>query len=251
MPMAALSVALMPLRLDAFPLHVMGLGIEAMLAIGRFVSTLPGAVTIVAAWPVTALVLISLGGLWAVIWRSDWRWLGLAPAAFGVAIILLARPPDLLVARDGATIAIRAADGRLHFLGRISDEYSANEWMKRDGNSHLARQSIASSKQGVRCDASGCVAQIQSGLRVAAAQRADALREDCANVDVVISAVPIRNGCRRPALVIDRIDIVRHGAYAVWLGPAIASQNVQSVRGVRPWSRAPWQRRVKRFSSGG
>jgi competence protein ComEC len=251
MPMAALSVALMPLRLDFIPLHVMGWGIEAMLAVGRFVSNLPGAVTIVAAWPVTALVLISLGGLWIVIWRSTWRWLGVAPAVVGIALILLARPPDLLVARDGQTIAIRAVDGRLHFLRRISDEYSANEWLKRDGDSHLARQSIASSKEGVRCDASSCVAQTRSGIRIAAVQRADALREDCANIEVVISAIPTRGACKTPTLVIDRLDVARHGAYAVWLGRTIAFQNVQALRGVRPWSRAPWQRRARRFSSGG
>jgi competence protein ComEC len=252
MPMAALSVVLMPLRLDAIPLHAMSWGILAMLAVGRFVSRLPGAVTIVAAWPVIALALISLGGLWIVIWRSTWRWLGLAPAAFGIALIFLARPPDVLVARDGQTIAIRASDGRLHFLRRIADEYSASEWLKRDGDSRLARQSIASAKDSVRCDASGCVAQTGRGVRVAAVQRTDALREDCANIEVVISAVPTRGACRNPKLVIDRIDVARHGAYAVWLGRTIVFENVQELRGLRPWSRAPWQqRRVRRFSSGG
>ena len=39
---------LMPFGLDAWPLHVMGWGIELMLAVGRFVSGLPGAVSIVA-----------------------------------------------------------------------------------------------------------------------------------------------------------------------------------------------------------
>ena len=57
MPAAAISVMLMPLGLDAVPLHIMGWGIDAMLAVGRFVSRLPGAVSIVAAWPMAALVL--------------------------------------------------------------------------------------------------------------------------------------------------------------------------------------------------
>jgi hypothetical protein len=67
----------------------------------------------------------------------------------------------------------------------------------------------------------------------------------------VISAVPTRSLCRSPALVIDRFDVARHGAYAVWLGRNIVFETVQQVRGLRPWSRAPWQRRGRRFNSGG
>jgi len=251
MPMAALSIALMPLGLDFIPLHVMGWGIAAMLAVGRFVSHLPGAVTIVAAWPIAALVLISLGGLWTVIWRSAWRWLGLAPAIAGIALICLSRPPDLLIARDGQTVAIRAADGRLYFVGHIADEYSASEWLKRDGDARLARNSMAEAKDGVRCDAMGCVARGPGGLRVAAVARTDALREDCTEADIVISAVPTRGMCNRSKLIIDRIDVARHGAYAVWFGRQIVLKTVQELRGTRPWSRAPWQRRGRRFSIGG
>ena len=251
MPMAALSIALMPFGLDFISLHVMGWGIAAMLAVGRFVSHLPGAVTIVAAWPIEALVLISLGGLWIVIWRSVWRWLGFAPAVVGIALIVLARPPDLLLARDGQTIAVRGADGRLHFVGHVADEYSASEWMKRDGDARLARDSIAGAKEGVRCDAEGSVATMPSGVRVAAVHRADGLREDCTSSDVVISVVPTRGACKRPRLVIDRIDVARNGAYAAWFGSNITFETVQELRGLRPWSRAPWQRRMKHFNSGG
>ncbi len=86
MPAAAISVILMPFGLDALPLHVMGWGIDAMLSVGRWVSHLPGAVSIVPAWPIASLVLLSVGGLWIAFWRARWRWLGLAPAAAGVAL---------------------------------------------------------------------------------------------------------------------------------------------------------------------
>ncbi|HEY6578811.1 MAG TPA: ComEC/Rec2 family competence protein, partial [Rhizomicrobium sp.] len=243
MPMAAFSVVSMPLGLDAVPLHAMGWGIAAMLAVGRFVSRLPGAVTIVAAWPMAALVLISLGGLWIVIWRTPWRWLGFAPAAAGAVLVLLARPPDVLIARDGQTIAIRAADGELHFVRRIADEYSASEWLKRDGDARAAREAIASTKDGVRCDAFGCVARMPGGASIAAVLRPDALREDCANADVIIGDLSLHGACRGPKLVIDRFDVIRNGAYAVWLDKGIVFETVQHARGDRPWSHAPWQRR--------
>jgi len=243
MPMAALSVMLMPLHLDVIPLHVMGWGITAMLTVGRFVSHLPGAVTAVAAWPVAALVLISFGGLWIVIWRNPWRWLGLAPTFAGIALILLMRPPDLFIARDGQTIAIRGADDKLHFIRQIADEYSASEWLERDGDPRLARNAIATGKDGVLCDAFGCIAQMPKGYTVAAVMRPDALREDCAAADIVIGSFALHNQCRGPKLVIDKFDVIRNGAYAVWLGDKITFETVQHLRGNRPWSHEPWQRK--------
>jgi competence protein ComEC len=247
MPMAALSVLLMPLGLDAIPLHAMGFGIAAMLAIGRFVSGLPGSVTTVAAWPMTALVLISLGGLWIVIWRRRWRWLGLAPALAGVALVLLARPPDLLIARDGQTVAIRGADNRLHFVRRIADEYSATEWLKRDGDGRTAQSAMATEKDGVRCDAAGCIARVR-GTMIAAVLRADGLREDCAAANVVIGDLPLRRACHGPKLVVDKFDVIRNGAYAVWLSHKFIVETVQGIRGNRPWSRAPWQRKGRLYN---
>ena len=245
MPAAAISVVLMPLGLDALSLHVMGWGIDAMLAVGRFVSHLPGAVTIVPAWPIAALVVISFGGLWIVIWRSVWRWLGVAPVLAGIGLILCAHPPDLLVARDGETIAIRGQDARLYFIRHIADDYSASEWLKRDGDSRLARDAIASERDGVRCDPVGCIARMRDGLRVAAISREGALGEDCANADIVVASLPLLGKCRGPKLVVDRFDVARNGAYSVWLGDTINYQTVQQIRGDRPWSRAPWQRRGK------
>ncbi len=108
MPAAALAVFLMPFGLDAWPLKVLGFGIEVMLAMGRWVSGLPGAVSVMPAWPVGALVLVSLGGLWIGLWRGTWRWLGIAPLLLGIAAAYCVTPPDLLIARDGLTVALRA-----------------------------------------------------------------------------------------------------------------------------------------------
>jgi competence protein ComEC len=229
----------------------MGWGIGAMLAAGRFVSHLPGAVTAIAAWPVPALVLMSLGGLWVVIWRNIWRWLGLAPVIAGIALVLLAHPPDILVARDGQAVAIRAADGRLYFLRRIADEYSASEWLKRDGDPRLAPNAIASAKEGVRCDASGCIVRTPDNDLVAVITQADAIREDCASADLVISSLPLGGACRGPKLVIDKFDVIRNGAYAIRLRDGLSIETVQQIRGNRPWSHAPWQQRSRRDLTAG
>ena len=242
MPAAAISVILMPFGLDAAPLHVMGWGIDAMLGVGRWVSHLPGAVSIVPAWPVAALVLLSAGGLWIAFWRARWRWLGLLPATVGVALVFLGHAPDVLIARDGRTMAFRGSDGLLRFARAPADNYSAAEWLKRDGDARTPDEAMATPAENIRCDAYGCIALARNGERIAAVSRLDALSEDCANAALVISSVPTRGTCIGPKRVIDRFDIADNGPYAVWVGDKIEVETVQDYRGDRPWS--PVQRRL-------
>jgi competence protein ComEC len=252
MPAAAISVILMPLGLDRVPLHVMGWGIDIMLAIGRWVSALPGSVTAISARPVSALVLISLGGLWIVIWRRPWRWLGLLPVAAGIAIAILTTPPDILVGRDGETVAVRGNDGLLRLIREPKDDYTASEWMKRDGDTRDIAGTIGTRANGVRCDGDGCTARTPDGALVAITRRVDGLADDCGQAAVVISAVPVRSGCAKPKLVIDRFAVARSGAYAVWLkGKTARVETVQNARGDRPWSQPPRRRQSKQISNGG
>lgn len=237
MPAAALSIFLMPFGLDEYPLRVMGWGIEAMLSVGRWVAHLPGSVSLVSAWPVSALVLLSFGGLWIALWRAGWRWLGLVPIAAAIALIFSSRPPDLLVARDGATVAIRNPAGHLRFLRKPSDKYSAEEWLKRDGDD--GGVAVGAQADGISCDALGCVARASNGTQIAAVLKAGALGEDCARNAVVVSAIPTRKRCIGPALVIDRFDVARNGAYAVWIDGGIEFETAQQDRGARPWSVTP------------
>ena len=242
MPSAALSVMLSPFGLDRLPLLVMGWSIERILAIGRWVSHLPGAVSITAAWPLSAIVLISLGGLWIAIWRTRWRWLGFAPVVVGFGLAMTASQPDILIARDGKTVAVRGDDGALRLLSKPSDKYSAEEWLKRDGDEPDFAAAIAEPGQGVRCDSEGCVARAAGGVLLASSLRPSALAQDCQRASIVVSASPTRGSCAGPKLVIDRFDVARNGAYAIQLGSIWHIETVREARGDRPWNPEPRQR---------
>jgi competence protein ComEC len=242
MPAAAVSIMAMPFGLERWPLRVLGFGIEIMLRMGRFVSGLPGAISTVPAWPVDAIVLISLGGLWVFLWRGRWRWFGLAPALAGFALALAWQGPDMLVARDASTVAVRGADGVLRMVRKARDDYSADEWLKRDGDARDATDAVAAPADGVRCDAYGCIARARDGTLIAVVSRIDALEEDCATAAIVISAVPAGRTCTASKLVIDRFDVAREGGYALWLGPTLTVRTVEGERGRRPWSMHQYRR---------
>ena len=248
MPMAAIAVILMPFGLEAIPLQLMGWGIEIMLGVGKWVSHLPGAVSTVAAMPISALVMLSLGGLWILLWRSAWRWLGLLPMAISVVLIFTAKLPDLLVSRDGLTVAVRQSDHRLELLRKAKDEYSASEWLKRDGDSRTPDEAVAHAPVA-RCDEFGCITHAPNGMTIAAGSRIEALAEDCARADIVITPSPPRWLCQQPKLVIGRHDIAFGGGHAIWFGDKINYESVEGERGDRPWS-MPQRPKPKSQSAG-
>lgn len=227
MPAAALAVAAMPLGLEAAPLHLLGWGIGVMVAIGRFVSHMPGAVTMAPAFPTGALALMALGGLWIAIWRRGWRWCGLMPMLAGALLALGTPRPELLVAADARTVALRQADGRLHVVSRRWDRYAAARWLLRDGDAGTP------SRADGPCDGVRCVAWERDGAMVAVSRDADALEAECALADIVISAAPAPN-CRGPSRVFDGPRIARSEGFAVM--PDGHVQSVRALRGDRPWS---------------
>ena len=229
MPAAALSVAAMPFGLEGAPLHLLGWGIDVMLAAGRFVSGLPGAVTATPAFPVYALALMALGGLWLAIWRLSWRWLGLLPLLAGILLAWTAPRPQLLVAADARTIALRGPDGRLAFMRAPKDKYAARSWLQRDGDSRAPQDVPAIG----HCDAQSCIATA-GGLLIAAPLRPQALDEDCRRARIVISAARAP-ACNGPALVLDSKTIAAAGGYAIRMTPDIIAVSVNDWRGQRPW----------------
>lgn len=238
MPAAALAVVLMPLGLEGFALDLMGRGFEMMVALGRWVSGLPGAVSLSPAMPLSALIWISLGGLWLALWQKRWRWWGLMPVLVGAVLAWRAPLPDMLVASDGVTIAIRGEDGLLHFIRKPQDKYAARDWLRRDGDGRDIEQAVG--LPGTMCDGLGCVAtktvvtgKSQRRLVIAAGLRPEALEEDCAHAQIVINPA-LSSACKGPALLIDRRAAEQGQGWRISLS-SLTGESVRDRRGMRPW----------------
>jgi competence protein ComEC len=251
MPAATAAMVLMPLGLEHVPLLVMGKGVAMMSAVAHWTASLPGAASVLPAWPMAALLFVVFGGLWIALWREQWRWLGMVPIAIGVVVAISAKAPDLLVGRDGTTVAVRLRNGSLGFVAEPKDEFAAQAWLKRDGDERVPEDAIAARRDGVKCDAFGCTAVAANGTLIAVSLRRDALAEDCARAAIVVSAEPTRGTCKGPELVIDRFNVLDNGAYAVWVGKGLRVETVQDERGDRPWSQPPRFVRYRRFNTGG
>jgi competence protein ComEC len=230
MPLAALAVMLMPFGLEKLVLPLLGEGIDLMVRMGAWVSGLPGAVSLSSGVPVAALVLMSLGGLWIVVWQTRWRWWGLAPVGLGVAAALATPRADMLVAPDGQTVAIRGGDGRLHFVTKPANRFVARAWLQRDGDGRDIKDAVGD--PFIACDGIGCV--VKGRVLVAVSRKPEALADDCVLAKVVVSTAAAPD-CKGPAVVIDRDAAAKGQGWRVRLSDHPYTDSVRDYRGARPW----------------
>ena len=215
MPMALLSVLLMPVGLEALPLWVMQWGLEWMLAVAHATATWSEGLGGVRALPAISLLLIVAGLLWLALWRERWRWAGVVPVVIAIPIALAAPRPELIVDEDATAVAIRAADGRLAILGGKGADFEVENWLRADGDTRLPRAPDLSA--GTRCDPLGCIGEATDIGPVAFVLRRDAFQEDCRAAAVVVSRLPAPPACALHGIVIDRDQLDRFGAHALYV----------------------------------
>ena len=134
MPMGILGVIAMPFGFDGFCWRLMGEGIDWMIAVAIWVASLPGAVGRMPAFGVGPLLLGSAGLVVLCLLKSPLRLAGVVLLA--VASVWAARTPqpDVLIAADGTTFAVRGADGRLAIVRSGSDTFAARQWLAADAD---------------------------------------------------------------------------------------------------------------------
>ncbi|GIK96110.1 MAG: competence protein ComEC [Alphaproteobacteria bacterium] len=237
MPWAVAAFLLMPLGLERFALIPMGWGVDGVIRIAELVAAWPGAAALLPAMPVWGLASVTFGGLWLCFWQRNWRLLGVAPILAGLASVALLTPPHVLVSGDGRLLAVRGADGGLLLSSLRVESFTAEGWLRRMADDAAERwpEEGASPDGSLACDGLGCIYRAE-GHVVALAVEPAALEEDCHIANVVVSLSPLRRPCPSAGTVVDRFDLWRDGAHALWLTPdGIEVQSVDETRGDRPW----------------
>jgi len=240
MPMAMASVMLMPVGLDDLPLQIMGEGIRLMLAISDWVSGLPGARVNLPAVPMMASVLLALAALMLCLMRGPVRWVGLGLVPIAVLLSMLQIPPDVLVERAVANVAVRTDSGELAFANTRRGRFAAEKWLQANGEEPDLAGSAANQWN---CGKGVCLTAVK-GYRVAYADEESALARECPAVDILIARFPLREACDAVPVTIDRFDVWRNGSYALYIeGPRIMQRTSRMEQGKRPWTVKPIPRK--------
>ena len=247
MPAALAALVAMPFGLEAWPLKLMGLGIEGMVWCAYKVAALPGAVGRIPEIPTLAFALMVAGGLWLCLWRTRLRYWGSLAIVAGGVVAPMRTVPDVFVGRDGL-VAVRDKSGRLSALSPRGATFELARILEHDGDDR--RPQDVAKGDAFRCDWSGCIADVRGNV-VAVTRQPLALADDCRKAAIVIFPGKRANACAGTAVpgpvdVVDAPALAKSGATTVQFtpGPRLGHATVQphrmttvaATRGERPWT---------------
>ncbi len=237
MPIGFVGVIAIPFGLDHAFWRIMGLAVDLMLYLSALVASTPFATQALPAISIASLASLTFGFLWITLWSSGLRLLGILPILLGLIFSFHNNRPDVVVARDGLSLAARGPDGKLMIMGKGASAFVVAQWLSADGD--MRRPTDTSLRQGTFCNSTGCFARITDGKSIAISLRARDLADDCKAVAIIVTPLEMPNDCS--ALSIDAKVTQSLGSIAL-LPDGTGGYHIQGSRSAtydRPWSQKP------------
>jgi competence protein ComEC len=243
MPLEALALIFDAIGVGAAFWYLAGQGVLLILAIAHKVSSLPGAVSMLPAMPNWAFGAIIAGALIGGLVQSRARLLGLLPFGIGLAAMLMAPRPDLLVTGDGKHLALVASDGAVSLLRSGAGDYVRDMLLENAGTN--AEPIRIEKWPGVECSPDICIFEIKRGGRqwsvLATRTRYQVpsmeMAAACKRVDIVVSDRWLPWSCIPRWIKADRNMLETTGGLAFYL----AQSRIVAVNGDnahQPWVKA-------------
>ena len=231
-PGALLGAALYPLGLDGPVWAYVGLGISLVLEVARLIAAAPGSTIHLRDFAPWSIAFLSMAVLCMVIWRS-WamRITAIPFALIGIAGALNGPRFDIVIPPSGESIAARGPDGRLQIIGRKTNSFAAEQWLRADGDGRKPAKAVAGT-----CDKTACIAMLEDGRMVSLIHDRAAFHEDCARVALIVTTEYVPAYCAAK-LVIGRKQLDAAGAIAISVsGTDFTLRTARTPTEDRPWS---------------
>ncbi len=241
MPFAVLSVVLMPLGLEEWPLAVLGKGLETVLSISDQVAALPGAQRVIPQVPLASAIALALGASILCLASRQAKYAGGILLIAGFVLAQFNGFPDLLIERTAANTAFRNSSGELVFANQHRGRFAAEKWLQANGEEVAFKQAAA--RTGWTCEARSCRSGIK-GKVIGYFLDGEGAQPACTGHDIIIAAYPLRGACKSVPTRIDRFDVWRMGSHAIVIeGGTTAITTARGSSGNRPWVVVPEPRK--------
>ncbi|MGL9688468.1 MAG: hypothetical protein ACR5K6_01640 [Wolbachia sp.] len=183
-------------------------------------------------FPVSSVIIITLGLLWLYLWERNWRFFGIFFIVLGIFFSAMYRTSDILVSADN--VAIKESDNLLYSLTRKNRNFVVGTWAKQNGqNQILNHTKYNNSNKKLKCSDYGCIYNKGNNKSVLLAyKKEEEVVESCDRVDLIIQLskfnYPVCN-----TTVIRYADLETYGTHSIWL--TNSDIKISKVRSNRPW----------------
>ncbi len=235
MPAIVFTLLLMPFHLEYAALKVLEWGMGLLLLVAHKIAALPHGVWLVEMWPNAALILMVIGLIIFGLWEGWLRFGGFVPIVASIVLILVHRPPDILMSQKFDLAGYRE-NGDLYVSGKRKNKFSIQAWERMSGLSEGSAKVWPKEGQegAMNCDEHACRLEMQ-GQRVSFLKKPQYINDECAWANIVLSFDVLEQEKCGDVLVRDKLDGYRNGAHALWLNP-VKLETVEEMRGHRPWN---------------
>ncbi len=250
MPAAVAGSLLYPFGLDEPIWRLMGHGIRGVMVVAEWVSgfdkaSLPAPLIRHSQFGMLILAMALL-----ILPVSRLRALAIMPFALWLASLAMPARPDLIVHENGRILLARGEGGAYRVLAfGPSPDFVLAQWLPALADPRLPK--APDLKDGVRCDRLGCTLRLVDGRWLAFPQRPEALREDCARADILVT--PLENRiCPAERVPVDGQKLRQLGTLWLWAKPdgSWQMEGTRAARHHRPWQRMPVEAEHQRDGKG-
>ena len=241
MPAAVVATVLAPFGLEMIGLWIMDLGLRWILAVAHFVADQDGALRHVATPGAMVLALISLGGIFVVLWSGRLRWFGVIPVIAAFVMWRDVERPALLIADTGSLIGVMTPAGRAVSKER-GESFAVGNWLENDGSP--VEQAVAYGRDGL-VEAGRTVSATVGDMHVLNLRGATAIAalDGCGGADIIITNQELDSieGCN----VYDIKRLRQSGSLAGYVKNGhVTLISVRDHTGERIWNTASLRRRM-------
>lgn len=221
LPAALLAVLFMPLGIEEIFFAPMGWGIEQIITVANYISSLGSGFVSPPILEEISLIIALFAMAWFAFFTGKSRFIGVVIAAILIPVFGTIERPDIMIADTTQAIAIKNEQSQellsqnlasMDLVAGRANSFAVNAWSE----TYLAK--IATPDEKVPCDLTGCWIE-RDNFIVSLVKTRDAFAEDCSKADLVIARISAPQYCRNTTQVIDQNDLTSSGVHwARWNG---------------------------------
>jgi competence protein ComEC len=233
MPAAMLGVLMMPFGMDYWPFKLVEQGLSATMWISDTVASWPYANRIMPHPALFGVSMMVAGAFLLCLLNGRVRWVGATLICGGAYFGQATDRPFLLVDDRASTIAILDEAQNYVLADAAKGKFSSEKWLQSNGQMETTDASAA--RPGWTCAEGMCFSDLASSS-VGFLHTPAGPDWTCPPVEIVVADFPLRGACPDAKLRVDRFDVWRNGAFAIFgKGGELRVETVVGVQGDRPW----------------